>query len=92
MGFSLVVASKGYSLAVVQGLLIAVASCCRPWALGCAGFSHCSVQAQELRLKGSRVQILQLWCMGLVTPWSGGSSQIKDQTHVSCIGRQILYY
>ena len=30
--------------------------------------------------------------MGLVTPGHVGSSGIRDWTHVSCIGRQILYY
>ena len=37
-GFSLVAASRGYTLVVVHRLLIAVASlCCRARALGCAG-------------------------------------------------------
>ena len=43
--FSLVVASRGYSLVVVCGLLIAGASRCRAQAVGCAGFSTCSFQA-----------------------------------------------
>ena len=30
--------------------------------------------------------------MGLVVPSDVGSSQIRDQTCVSCIGRLILYY
>ena len=30
--------------------------------------------------------------MGLVAPQHVGSSRITDQTHVSCNGRQILYY
>ena len=30
--------------------------------------------------------------MGLVAPWHVGSSQTRDQSHVSCIGRQILYH
>ena len=34
VGFCLVVAIRGYSLAAVHGLLIAVASCCRAWGLG----------------------------------------------------------
>ena len=29
--------------------------------------------------------------MGLMAPWHVGSSQIRDGTHVSCIGRWILY-
>ena len=28
---------------------------------------------------------------GLVAPWHVGSSWIRDRTHVSCTGRQILY-
>ena len=30
--------------------------------------------------------------MGLVALWHVGSSQTKDRTHVSHIGRQILYH
>ena len=29
--------------------------------------------------------------MGLAAPWHVGSSRIRNQTHASCIGRQILY-
>ena len=29
------------------------------------------------------------WFMGLVAPWHVESSQTRDQTHVSCIGKQI---
>ena len=29
---------------------------------------------------------------GLVAPWHAGSSRIRDQIRVSCIGRQILYH
>ena len=29
--------------------------------------------------------------MGLAAPWHVGYSQTMDQTHVSCISRQILY-
>ena len=28
--------------------------------------------------------------VGLVSPWHVGSSQIRDRTHIPCIGRQIL--
>ena len=31
-----------------------------------------------------------LWLMGLVVMWHVGSSQTSDQTHVLCLGRQIL--
>ena len=44
--FYLVDASGGFSLVVVHGLLIAVASRCRAWALGCSGFSSCGMWPQ----------------------------------------------
>ena len=33
-----------------------------------------------------------MWCTGLVALQHVGSSWVRDQTHVSCIGRQILYH
>ena len=46
---SLVAVSRGYSLVVMRGLLIAVASLfCRARALRCAGFSNCGVRAWQL--------------------------------------------
>ena len=53
VGFSLVVANRGFSL--LAGLrLLSGLSYCRAWALGCAGFSSCSrncgSQALEHRL------------------------------------------
>ena len=30
--------------------------------------------------------------MGLVTPWHVGSSQPRDKTNISCIGRRMLKY
>ena len=68
---SLVTVIGGYSLIVVHGLLIAVAS----------------LVAGHI-FQGS--QAWQLWHMGLVALWHVGSSQTRDQTHVPCIGRQIL--
>ena len=58
-------------------------SCLRAQALRHAGFSSCGSQAPE--------QSRQLWCIDLVAPGHVGSSRIRDQTRVSCIGRQILY-
>ena len=66
-------------------------SCCWAWALGCPGFSTCSTWAQAWLL-GSRAQAQQLWCRGSAAPWHVGSSRTRDQTRVSCIGRQILYH
>ena len=34
----------------------------------------------------------QQWHVGLAAPWHVGSSQTMDQTHVLCIGRQILIH
>ena len=67
-------------------------SCCRAQALGHAGFSSCSMQTQQLLPSGSRAQVQQLWHRGLVTLWNVGSSQIRDRTCVSCLGRQVLYH
>ena len=52
------------------------------WSIGCrcTGSSSCSVWAQEL------------WHMGLVAPWSVESSWTKNQTPVSCTGRQIVIH
>ena len=47
---------------------------------------------QQLRLSGFRAQAQQLWHVGLVVPWHVVSSWIRDQTHVSCIGRRMLYH
>ena len=46
----------------------------------------------QLQLPGFRAQAQQLWCMGFVGPWHVGSSRVRDRTHVSCIGWQILYH
>ena len=40
--------------------------------------SHCGAEAQKL------------WRTGLVAAWHVGSSPIRGQTHVSCMGRQVL--
>ena len=84
-GLSLVVESGGYSLVVVRMLLIAVASC-----------------VAEHRLEGTRasaVVALGLQSTGSVVVPHGLSCSVacgifpdQYQTHISCIGRQILYY
>ena len=48
-----------------------------------AGFSYCGAWA--LGLQTSVVVV-----PGLIAPWHVESSQSRDQTHVLCIGRQIL--
>ena len=70
----------GFSLAVVHGFLVVVASLVWSMGSGCTSFSSC----------GSQVQ--QLWHMGLAALGHMGSSQIRDQTRVSCNNRQILYH
>ena len=32
------------------------------------------------------------WCSGLIALWHMGSSQVRDQTRASCMGRQILHH
>ena len=73
-------------------------SCCRAQVLGRSAFSSCDVWAQWLQLPGSRdglrswgAQAQELGFTGSVAPRHVGSFQTREQTHVSCIGRQILY-
>ena len=88
-GFSLAAPSGGYSLVAVQASQCRGVSCRGAWALRHKGFSSCSMWALQVQLLGSRAQV-QLWRAGFVAPWHVGSSQIRDRTRVSCIGRQIL--
>ena len=76
--------------------------CCGAWASHCGGFFCCGAWALGMRASvvvarglrscnaGFRAQAQLLWHMGLVAPQHVGSSQTRDQTHVPCIGRQIL--
>ena len=60
---------------------------------GHMGFSSCSTGAYQLWLEGPRVcRLQQLQPTGLVALWHVESSQTKDQTHVTCIGIQILIH
>ena len=74
-GFSLVAASRGYSLLRCAGFSLQRSfssrstgfSSCGIRALECAGFSSCVAWAQQLRHVGSRVRGLQqLWHVGSV--------------------------
>ena len=80
------------SLVAVHRLVIVVASLVRGtgfrvrrlqslWHVGSVG-----------GIPGLRAQAQKLWCTGLVVPQHVGSFWIRDQTHVSCVGRQILYH
>ena len=51
-----------------------------------------ALRLQQLQLPVSRAQAQQLGCMGLAALQHVGSSQIRDQTRFSCIGRQILHH
>ena len=84
MSFSLVTVSRGYSPSVVCRLLAAAASLAAEHRLQGAW-------AQQLQLPGFRAQVQWLWCMGLEALRQVESSRIRDQTCVSCAGRQILY-
>ena len=78
-GLSLVVVSGGYSLLQCVGFSLWWHF---SWSTGsvCAGFSSCSMKAQ------------QLWHMGLGALYHVESSWTRDWTRVSCIGRQILIH
>ena len=84
-GFSLLVASGGYSLVAVCGPLTAVAASVAKHRLQ-------GTWAQLLWLLGSRAQPQWLWHTGLAAPRHAGSSRTRDQTGVSCTGRQILHH
>ena len=85
-GFSLDMASRGYCSLQCMDF-----SCCGAQALACTGFSGCGMWVQQLWFPGSRGQAQQLCCLGLAVPQQVGSSQIRDRTHISYIGRQIFY-
>ena len=70
---------------MVLGLLTAVASLSAEHRLW-------GTWASVAAVPGARAQAQWLWCPGLVAPWLVGSSQIRDQTHVSCTGGRILYH
>ena len=68
---------------------------CTGWASHFSGFSRCREWALGWQFQPSSQTLehrSQLCHMGLVVLWHVGSSQIKDWTHVSCTGRQILYH
>ena len=83
-GFSLVVASRGYSLAAVCELLTVVASLLLS---KLSGRQASVVAAPRLQSTGSIV-----WRMGSVALQHVESFRIRDRTCVSCTGRWILYH
>ena len=92
--------SSGSSL--LRGLL----SSCREWGLlstcgarapHCGGFSWCRARAlghvgSGVAVCSSRAQAQWLWHMDLVVLQCVGSSQTRDQTHASYIGRWIFLH
>ena len=73
--FSLISEIGGYSTVAVPRLLTAVASLVAEQSLGCEGFRICGSWALEHT--------------GLVALQDGGSSQTRDLSGLSCIGRQF---
>ena len=81
-GFSLVAMSRSYP------------------SLQCMGFSlrwlpllqSIGSRVHRIQQCGSWALENQLWYTGLVGSWCVGSSWIRDQTHISCVGRWILYH
>ena len=79
-GFSLVVASGGYSPVAVHRLPLG-------WLLLLWRTGSRVHGLQQVRLTVSWAQARWLWCTGLV-PQHVGSSRIRDRTRVSCINWQ----
>ena len=83
--------SRGYSIAVVCGLLTAASSLFAE--RGLQG-TQASIAACGLSICGSRAREhgLNSCDAGFSCSTHVGSSWIRDGTHVSCSGRQILYH
>ena len=71
-------ASRGYPSLQCTGFSLQWPLWLHSMSSGDEAFSSCSMWAQ------------QLWCIGLAALWHVGSSQIRYQTRVPYIGRQIL--
>ena len=82
---------SGFSLAVES-----LGSSCDMPASHCGGFSCCGSRVLGLSSCGpwtlERRPSSCDACLGFVAPRHVGSSQIRDGTCLSCIGRQILYH
>ena len=89
---SLFVTSGGYSFLQGVGFSLQWLLLLQSMGSRYTTFSSCGTWAQQLWLASSRIQAQQLWSTGLVTPRHVGSSLTKDQTHVPCIGRRILFF
>ena len=89
-GLPLVAARGGYSSLRCAGFSLRWLHLQQSTGSRQAGFTSCSVRAQQLWLEGCREQAQQLRCTGLVAPQHVGSSQTRARTRVPCISRQIL--
>jgi len=87
---SLVVASRGYSLVAGPGLLITALLLLQSRGSGVHGLQQLSPVGSVFAQYCALEHRLELWC--LVASQPVGSSCIRDQTHVSCIGRWTLYH
>ena len=79
-------ASWGSSLVALASLVEHVFQGTQGSVVAALGLSSC------MRLLGSRVQAQLLRRTELVVLWHMGSSQSRDRTGVSCIGRRLLYH
>ena len=89
-GFSLVAARGGYPLLRCAGFSLRWLLLLRSTGSRHTACSSCGTRAQQLWLAGSRVQVQQLWYMGLVVPRLVGYYWSRARTCVPCIGRRIL--
>ena len=87
MRFSLYIWIIAFILLWLCGALLldGLSSSCGVWTSRCSGSSCWRAWAL-----GAQAQYLRY--TGLVVPRHVGSSRIKDQTHVSCIGRHFLHH
>ena len=85
---------KNYLLLGVLGPCCCTDSCLVVESGGCSPAAVPGLLAEVASLAQHRPEETQahsLWHMGLVALQHVGSSQIRDGTHVSCFGSQILY-
>ena len=91
-GFFLVAVSGRYSLFWFRSFSLGKILLLQSMDFRAGRLQKLRCRAQQLQFLGSRAQAQQLWQPGLFALHHAGSSQTRDRTHVSCIGRQILYH
>ena len=90
LGFSPVAVEATLQLQCVDSSLRGF-SCLGAQAPGREGFCSCSTWPQKLQLLVSRAQAQWLWHTDLVAPRHVGSSQTRDQTHVSYVSHIVRW-